>query len=223
MPLIEDPEAFLNALPHGVALAGLDLGTKTIGVAVSDRLLSVASPLETIRRRKFGEDATKLEAILDARDIGGLVLGLPRNAALAGLDLGTKTIGVAVSDRLLSVASPLETIRRKKFSDDAAKLEAILDAREIGGLVLGLPRNMDGTEGPRAQSTRAFARNLIARRDYPVTFWDERLSTVAAERALLEADTTRKRRAEVIDHVAASYILQGALDRFRHLRGSAQA
>ena len=147
---------------------------------------------------------------------------LPHGTALAGLDLGTKTIGVAVSDRLLSVASPLETIRRKKFTEDAAKLEAILDAREIGGLVLGLPRNMDGSEGPRAQSTRAFARNLTARHDLPVTFWDERLSTVAAERALLEADTTRKRRAEVIDHVAAAYILQGALDRFRHLRGSEQ-
>jgi len=147
---------------------------------------------------------------------------LPRGAALAGLDLGTKTIGVAVSDRLLSVASPLETIRRKKFSEDAVKLEAILDVREIGGVVLGLPRNMDGSEGPRAQSTRAFARNLTARRDLPVTFWDERLSTVAAEKALLEADTTRKRRAEVIDHVAASYILQGALDRFRHLRGDGQ-
>ena len=154
------------------------------------------------------------EAFLDA---------LPRGAALVGLDLGTKTIGIAVSDRLLSVASPLETIRRKKFSQDAVTLEAILDAREIGGLVLGLPRNMDGSEGPRAQSTRAFARNLTARRDLPLMFWDERLSTVAAERALLEADTTRKRRAEVIDHVAASYILQGALDRFRHLKDDGQA
>lgn len=156
-------------------------------------------------------------------DPAAFLAALPRGAALAGLDLGTKTIGVAVSDRLLSVASPLETIRRKKFSEDAAKLEAILAAREIGGLVLGLPRNMDGSEGPRAQSTRAFARNLTARRDLPVTFWDERLSTVAAEKALLEADTTRKRRAEVIDHVAAAYILQGALDRFRHLRGNGQA
>ena len=156
-------------------------------------------------------------------DPQAFLAALPRGAALAGLDLGTKTIGVAVSERLLSVASPLETIRRKKFSEDAGKLEAILEAREIGGLVLGLPRNMDGSEGPRAQSTRAFARNLLARRDLPLTFWDERLSTVAAERALLEADTTRKRRAEVIDHVAAAYILQGALDRFRHLRGNGQA
>ncbi|MCC1494915.1 Holliday junction resolvase RuvX [Cognatishimia sp. F0-27] len=138
--------------------------------------------------------------------------------ALAGLDLGTKTIGVAVSDRMLSVSTPLETIRRKKFTTDAEALRAILAGREIGGLVLGLPRNMDGSEGARAQSTRAFARNFSRLWDGPITFWDERLSTVAAERALLEADTTRKRRAEVIDHVAAGYILQGALDRLGHLR-----
>lgn len=138
--------------------------------------------------------------------------------AVVGLDLGTATIGVAVSDRLLSVASPLETIRRKKFGVDAASLLGIMAAREIGGVVLGLPRNMDGSEGPRAQSTRAFARNLARLTEVPITFWDERLSTVAAERALLEADTTRKRRAEVIDHVAAGYILQGALDRIRVIK-----
>lgn len=138
--------------------------------------------------------------------------------ALIGLDLGTKTIGVAVSDRLLSVASPLETIRRKKFTEDAHALLAIAAGREVGGIVLGLPRNMDGSEGPRCQSTRAFARNLSRLTDLPIGFWDERLSTVAAERALLEADTSRKRRSEVIDHVAAGYILQGALDRIGHLR-----
>jgi len=143
---------------------------------------------------------------------------LPSHRALAGLDLGTVTIGVAVSDLFLSVATPLETIKRKKFTLDAEKLLAILTARNIGGIVLGLPRNMDGTEGARCQSTRAFARNLTRLTEVPITFWDERLSTVAAERALLEADTTRKRRAEVIDHVAAAYILQGALDRIRHLR-----
>ncbi len=143
---------------------------------------------------------------------------LPRDRALAGLDLGTKTIGVAVSDRRLSVATPLETIKRTKFTKDAEALLAICAKREIGGLVLGLPFNMDGTEGPRCQSTRAFARNLERLTDLPITFWDERLSTVAAERALLEADTTRKRRSEVIDHVAAGYILQGALDRIGHLR-----
>ncbi len=139
--------------------------------------------------------------------------------ALAGLDLGTRTIGVAVTDSLRSVASPLETIKRKKFGVDAARLREILEARRIGGLILGLPRNMDGSEGPRCQSTRAFARNFSVLWDGPITFWDERLSTVAAEKALLEADTTRKRRAEVIDHVAAAYILQGALDRMRYLPG----
>jgi len=141
----------------------------------------------------------------------------PPMRALAGLDLGDKTIGVAVSDRMRTVASPLETIRRRKFGTDAQALLAILTNREIGGLILGLPRNMDGTEGPRCQSTRAFARNLARLTELPIGFWDERLSTVAAEKALLEADTTRKRRAEVIDHVAAGYILQGALDRMRHL------
>ncbi len=149
--------------------------------------------------------------------ITGFAKDLLPMRAVAGLDLGTKTIGVAVSDRMRSVATPLETIRRKKFTEDAARLCALLDAREIGGLVLGLPRNMDGSEGPRCQSTRAFARNFAAQWEGPITFWDERLSTVAAEKALLEADTTRKRRAEVIDHVAAAYILQGALDRLRLL------
>ena len=143
---------------------------------------------------------------------------LPPMSALTGLDLGTKTIGVAVSDSLRQVSSPLETIKRTKFTADAARLLQIIADRQIGGIVLGLPRNMDGSEGPRCQSTRAFARNLEKLTDVPITFWDERLSTVAAERALLEADTSRKRRAEVIDHVAAGYILQGVLDRMRHLQ-----
>lgn len=143
--------------------------------------------------------------------------------ALIGLDLGDKTIGVAVSDRIGAVASPLETIRRKKFGVDAARLIEIISQRDVGGIILGLPRNMDGTEGPRCQSTRAFARNLTKLTDLPIAFWDERLSTVAAERALLEADTSRKRRAEVIDHVAASYILQGTLDRMRHMKSENQS
>ena len=143
---------------------------------------------------------------------------LPKFQAIAGLDLGTVTLGVAVSDTLLSVATPLETIKRKKFGVDAAKLLQIVQHRNVGALVLGLPMNMDGSEGPRCQSTRAFARNLSQLTDLPIGFWDERLSTVAAERALLEADTSRKRRSEVIDHVAASYILQGALDRLGHMR-----
>ncbi|MEM6310764.1 MAG: Holliday junction resolvase RuvX [Pseudomonadota bacterium] len=151
-------------------------------------------------------------------DITDFAAALPAQSALAGLDLGTKTIGVAVSDLFLTVATPLETVKRKKFGVDAAALIQIIQARNIAGLILGLPRNMDGSEGPRCQSTRAFARNFEARHSLPITFWDERLSTVAAEKALLEADTTRKRRAEVIDHVAAGYILQGALDRLKVMR-----
>ena len=143
---------------------------------------------------------------------------LPAMTCLLGLDLGEKTIGVAVSDIIRSVATPRDTIKRKKFGIDADQLEAMLDQTAASGMVLGLPRNMDGTEGPRCQSTRAFARNITARRPVPILLWDERLSTVAAERALLEADTSRKKRAELIDAVAASYILQGALDRLRHLQ-----
>jgi putative Holliday junction resolvase len=150
-------------------------------------------------------------------DIGDLMTQARAGSSWMGLDLGTKTIGVAVSDRLLSSATPLHTIRRVKFSKDAEALLQIISDREIGAIILGLPRNMDGSEGPRCQSTRAFARNFDKLGDIPIGFWDERLSTVATERALLEADTSRKRRAEVIDHVAASYILQGLLDRLRHL------
>lgn len=139
---------------------------------------------------------------------------------LIGLDLGTKTIGIAVSDALHLSATPIETLKRFKFTSDAAHLLEMIAERNIGGIILGLPRNMDGSEGPRCQSTRAFARNFTKLCEVPIGFWDERLSTVAAEKALLEADTSRKRRAEVIDHVAASYILQGALDRLRHMSKS---
>jgi len=142
--------------------------------------------------------------------------------ALIGLDLGTKTIGVALSDGLRMSATPHETLKRGKFSADAEKLRALAQGRAAAGFVLGLPRNMDGTEGPRCQSTRAFARNLVQALGLPVALWDERLSTVAAERALLAADSSRKRRAEVIDKVAAAYILQGALDRLSAMeRGEA--
>ena len=146
------------------------------------------------------------------------VAALPPSGPLAGLDLGTVTIGVAISDGMRHVATPRETIKRKKFSVDAAKLLDLTTAGGVVGLVLGLPINMDGSEGPRCQATRAFARNLERLTPLPITFWDERLSTVAAERALLEADTSRKRRGEVIDHVAASYILQGLLDRLAHMK-----
>lgn len=154
--------------------------------------------------------------------IEGFVAALPPKGAVAGLDFGEKTIGFAVSDRLRSVATPLLTIKRKKFTLDAEALLALVAEREVVGLVLGLPRNMDGSEGPRAQATRAFARNLSRLTPLPIAFWDERLSTVAAERSLIEADTSRKRRKELIDNVAASYILQGALDRMAHLRRSAE-
>ena len=153
-------------------------------------------------------------------DINDLADALPVTQALIGLDLGTKTIGVAISDSFQTVATPMETIKRKKFGIDAARLLEIIDHRSVGGIILGLPRNMDGSEGPRCQSTRAFARNLSQLTAIPIGYWDERLSTVAAERALLEADTSRKRRSEVIDHVAASFILQGMLDRLTYLRSA---
>ncbi len=142
---------------------------------------------------------------------------LAPRAALMGLDLGTKTIGVAVSDITRRIASPLKVIRRTKFTADAASLGTLVAERAIGGIVLGLPRNMDGSEGPRAQSVRAFARNITGVLALPVVLWDERLSTVEAERALLVADISRRRRAEVIDQVAAGIILQGFLDRLGHL------
>lgn len=132
---------------------------------------------------------------------------------LLGLDVGSKTVGLALSDVMRQIASPLDTIRRTKFKTDAAQLLEIADRHGVGGLVLGLPVNFDGSEGPRAQSTRAFARNLAPLTNLPIAFWDERLSTAAAERALLEADASRKRRAELVDKMAAAFILQGALDR----------
>ncbi len=140
---------------------------------------------------------------------------LPRRTRLLGLDIGEKTIGLAISDSGQSVASPLETIRRSKFAKDMAQLKQVIAERRVGALVLGLPVNMDGSEGPRCQSVRQFARNLkaLADIDLPLAFWDERLSTRAVERFLIdEQDMTRKRRAEVIDKLAAAYILQGALD-----------
>jgi putative Holliday junction resolvase len=141
---------------------------------------------------------------------------LPRGAPLVGLDLGEKTIGVAVSDGLWLVASPLETIRKGKFGDDAAQLFKLMESRGALGVVIGLPVNMDGTEGPRCQSARAFGRNLQRLRDVPVAFWDERLSSAAVNRMLIdEMDINRARRAEVVDKLAAAYILQGALERLR--------
>ncbi len=140
---------------------------------------------------------------------------LARAARLMGLDLGTKTIGLALSDISRKVASPFDTIRRTKFQADADQLLALAHEHQVGGFILGLPLNMNASEGPRAQATRAFAANLAKRTGIPIAYWDERLSTVAAERVLLEADQSRHRRAQVIDKMAAAYFLQGALDRLQ--------
>ncbi len=137
---------------------------------------------------------------------------LGRNERLLGVDLGTKTIGLALSDVERRIATPLETIKRTKFTADAIRLTEIIDRHGVTGLVIGLPLNMDGTEGPRSQSTRSFVRTFDQRRPINVLFWDERLSTAAVTRSLIEADATRKRRAEVVDRMAAAYILQSALD-----------
>ena len=146
-------------------------------------------------------------------DITELRAAVPTGKRLLGLDLGAKTIGLAICDSSFAIASPLETLRRRKFTQDAIDLEALIAERDVGGLVLGLPRNMDGSEGPRAQSTRQFAANLLGRSDIPIAFWDERLSTVAVERLLIdEADLSRRKRGDVVDKMAASYILQGAID-----------
>ena len=138
-------------------------------------------------------------------------------ARLIGLDLGTKTIGLALSDLGRQIASPLETIKRVKFTPDALRLKAICERHAVGGLVLGLPLNMDGSEGPRVQSTRAFARNLTPILPLPVLYFDERLSTAVVTRALIEADASRQRRGELVDKLAAAYILQGCLDAMRNV------
>jgi putative Holliday junction resolvase len=150
-------------------------------------------------------------------DLEHLKAALTRGSRLIGIDLGEKTIGLALSDTSLSVASPLDTLKRGKFSADARKLSELMMDHGAGGLVVGLPLNMDGSEGPSAQSARAFARNFAVCNNAPITLWDERLSTAAVTRTLLEADSSRKRRAEVVDKMAAAYILQGALDRLRHM------
>lgn len=147
---------------------------------------------------------------------------LAPGARLIGIDLGTKTIGLALSDVTRMIASPLETIRRTKFKADAGRLLALVEEHRVGGLVLGLPVNLDGSNGPRVQATHAFARNINALSAMPILLWDERWSTAAAERTLLEADASRRRRAEVIDKLAATIILQGALDRTRSASAGAR-
>jgi putative Holliday junction resolvase len=148
-------------------------------------------------------------------DIGQLKSTLAASTRLLGLDLGEKTIGIALTDTLLTVATPMETLKRGKFTTDADKLAAIIEKQNVGGIVVGLPLNMDGSDGPSAQSARAFARNFAARSQIPILLWDERLSTAAVTRTLIDADASRRRRAEVVDKMAAAYILQGVLDRLR--------
>ena len=147
-----------------------------------------------------------------------LITDFPPGRRLLGLDLGEKTIGLALSDTLLSIATPMQVLKRGKFAADAAQLDIIISAQGVGGLVVGLPLNMDGTDGPSAQSARAFGRNWAGRSPLPVVMQDERLSTSAVTRTLLEADASRRRRDDVVDKMAAAYILQGALDRLRNLR-----
>lgn len=154
-------------------------------------------------------------AVVDLTELPAL---LPRYSALMGLDLGEKTVGVAVSDVTRMVATPLELIRKTKFTVEANRLFALIDERQIGAIVIGLPINMDGTEGTRCQSNRAFARNLLRLRDIPIAFWDERMSTMAVNRFLIEElDASRAKRAGLVDQMAAGWILQGALDRLRSL------
>lgn len=138
---------------------------------------------------------------------------LKKGQRVLGLDVGTKTIGLALSDTLLMVATPLRTVRRMRFKTDAAEVLREVDAHGVGALAIGLPISLEGHESPRSQSVRQFARNLLEIRDLPVVFWDERLSTAAVERTMIEADLTRRRRSEIIDRTAAAYILQGLLDR----------
>ena len=152
------------------------------------------------------------------RNPADLVGALASGQRLMGLDVGEKTIGIAVSDTTFTIATPVETIRRKKFAADAERLTALVSERQVGGFVVGLPINMDGSEGPRCQSVRAFANNLLAKLDLPLAFWDERLSTAAVTRTMLDADLSRERRAELVDKLAAAYVLQGFLDHLKARR-----
>lgn len=191
------------------------MGAENGGEAITETDRRQAAALARWPPRRYAPSMTQGEILDSVQDLPG---GVP----FLGLDLGDKTIGVALSDPAGHVASALETVRRAKFTQDAERLEHLVAERRVGGIVLGLPVNMDGGEGPRCQSTRQFARNLIQIRNWtiPFAFWDERLSTVAVERVLIDqADMTRARRGQVVDKMAASFILQGALDARRLRRG----
>ena len=163
------------------------------------------------------EIGRKVSPAMAVCNITEIKASLPPGRRVMGLDVGAKTIGLALADLSLTVATPYETLRRSKFTKDAERLAGIVEAEDVGALVIGLPLSMDGAEGRQAQSVRQFAVNLAERLDIPVALWDERLSTAAVTRTLLEADASRKRRAEVVDKMAAAYILQGALDRLANL------
>ena len=184
------------------------------GFIVRIRIVFGSSPHPTHSQMLARRPPLKGE-VMAVCDIMSFRGALTPNMRLLGLDLGEKTIGLALSDTLLTVATPMETLKRGKFASDAATIEAIIVKQNVGGIVVGLPLNMDGSDGPSAQSARAFARNFAARSPLPILLWDERLSTAAVTRTLIDADASRKRRAEVVDKMAAGYILQGALDRLR--------
>lgn len=156
--------------------------------------------------------ARTLSSAMAIRNPADLKPLLKPGQRILGLDVGTKTIGLALSDSSHTVATPVTTIKRRKFQADAAALAEVIAERQVGALIIGLPLNMDGSEGPRCQSVRQFARNLLERADLEIAFWDERLSTAAVTRTLIDADASRQRRAELVDKLAAAYILQGALD-----------
>lgn len=181
------------------------------GLTARDPLFARHAPLASLGgacyRQPMSSNVVPLEAFV----------ALPDHARLLGLDLGTKTIGLALSDVERQIATPLETIKRVKFSLDAVALLKIAEKHAVAGLIIGLPLNMDGTEGPRVQSTRAFVRNLVPLTPLPIAFWDERMSTLAVTRTLLDADASRAKRAAVVDKMAAAYILQGALDRLMRM------
>jgi putative Holliday junction resolvase len=187
-------------------------------------------PVRHVEERRNGRSLLGIDALGRASVSSDMILAepaalaaaVPAGARLLGLDVGTKTIGLALSDTRRIVATPLETIRRRRFAVDMDRLFAIVDAHRAGGLVIGLPLTLAGSDGPRTQSVRQFARNLVGLRDLPVTFWDERLSTAAVTREMIAADLTRKRRAEIVDRVAAAYILQGCLDYLAAVSGLAR-
>jgi putative holliday junction resolvase len=191
-------------------------------------VLATAPAAEYKAAPRHNKDDDEVNAENDSKGAGGVLeledftRGLPLEARLLGIDLGTKTLGLAISDVTRTIASGLTTLAKGKFSEDGRRLLALVEEHRIAGFVLGLPVNLNGTEGPRAQATRAFARNLGRLTSLPILLWDERLTTAAAERALIEADASRRRRAVVIDKVAATLILQGALDRMKRLAGQAQ-